>query len=126
MVAAIDSQATCTSVGGVYSAATCQLLTQPVCDQAQGSWQPRKRDSLEGGMDLLYVGLLQASAWSSFLSTIETRHICCAYRPSVCPAEADRTLFLYVWLIQTELTAVLAMYAHYIRMSERPACLKHC
>ena len=65
VVAAIDSQATCTSVGGVYSAATCQLLTQPVCDQAQGGWQPRKRDSLEGGMDLLYVGLLQASAWSS-------------------------------------------------------------
>lgn len=62
MHAAINNQATCTSVGGVWSAATCQLLQQPVCDQAQGSWRPQKRDSLVGGLDLLYVGLMQVRA----------------------------------------------------------------
>lgn len=52
----------CTSVGGVYSASTCQLLQQPVCSRAGGEWLPQKRASLAGGMDLLSVGLLQVSA----------------------------------------------------------------
>ena len=59
--AAINSQSVCTSVGGVYSASTCQLLQQPVCSRAGGEWLPQKRASLEGGMDLLSVGLLQVS-----------------------------------------------------------------
>lgn len=59
MCAAIDSQSVCTSVGGVWSGATCQLLQQPVCRQAQGAWHPQERASLVGGMDLLSVGLLQ-------------------------------------------------------------------
>ena len=58
LLAAIETQSTCTSVGGVWSGATCQLLQQPPCTQAGGTWQPRKRASLEGGMDLFSVGLL--------------------------------------------------------------------
>ena len=46
-------------MGGTWSPSTCQLLQQPVCTQSGGNWLPRKRSSLEGGMDLLTVGLLQ-------------------------------------------------------------------
>lgn len=77
--AAINNQATCTSVGGVWSAATCQLLQQPVCDQAQGNWRPQKRDSLVGGMDLLYVGLMQVRPHCVIhIPNMVCRGTCCA------------------------------------------------
>lgn len=59
--AAITSQDVCTSVGGTWTASTCQLLQQQVCRQSGGDWRPRKRASLEGGMDLLVVALMQVS-----------------------------------------------------------------
>ena len=57
--AAIDTQQVCTSVGGVWRSAACKLGTQPLCASVGGTWAPRKMWSLEGGVDLLLVGLLQ-------------------------------------------------------------------
>lgn len=47
------------SVGGVWRSAACKLGTQPLCASVGGTWAPRKMWSLEGGVDLLVVGLLQ-------------------------------------------------------------------
>ncbi|KAL0034477.1 hypothetical protein WJX79_004596 [Trebouxia sp. C0005] len=70
--ATISSQSVCTSVGGIYSASTCQLLQQPVCSRAGGEWLPQKRASLEGGMDLLSVGLLQGILSYPFFDPVLT------------------------------------------------------
>lgn len=57
--AAISTQQVCTSVGGRWAAAACKVGTAPLCAAAVGSWSPRRMWSLEGGVDMLIVGLLQ-------------------------------------------------------------------
>ncbi|KAL3138479.1 hypothetical protein ABBQ32_006269 [Trebouxia sp. C0010 RCD-2024] len=68
----ITSQDVCTSVGGTWMAATCQLLQQRVCTTSGGNWQPRKRASLEGGMDLLVVALMQGTLSYPFFDPVLT------------------------------------------------------
>ena len=46
-------------MGGVWKGAACKVGAQPLCTAAGGAWTPRKMWSLEGGNDLLVVGLLQ-------------------------------------------------------------------
>ena len=57
--AAIGTQQVCTSVGGQWHSAACKVGAQPLCASAGGTWTPRRMWSLEGGVDLLVVGLLQ-------------------------------------------------------------------
>ena len=59
--AAITSEAVCTgpSVGGTWSAASCALGTQPLCEAAGGVWHATKLWSLKNGADLIIVGLMQ-------------------------------------------------------------------
>jgi len=57
--AAISTQQVCTSVGGRWAAAACKVGTAPLCAGAGGAWSPRRMWSLEGGVDMLIVGLLQ-------------------------------------------------------------------
>ena len=59
--AAIASEDVCTGtlVGGTWSAASCALGTQPLCEAAGGIWLPTKLWSLKNGADLIIVGLLQ-------------------------------------------------------------------
>ena len=57
--AAISTQQVCGSVGGQWHSAACKVGAQPLCTSAGGTWTPRRMWSLEGGVDLLLVGLLQ-------------------------------------------------------------------
>lgn len=50
VLAAIDSQATCTEVGGVFKPAACAIETKPLCNAAGGQWDARDRFSLKNGM----------------------------------------------------------------------------
>lgn len=46
-------------MGGQWHSAVCKVGAQPLCVSAGGTWTPRRMWSLEGGVDLLIVGLLQ-------------------------------------------------------------------
>ena len=46
-------------MGGQWHSAACKVGAQPLCASAGGTWTPRRMWSLEGGVDLLVVGLLQ-------------------------------------------------------------------
>lgn len=56
---AITTSSTCSAASGTWTNSTCSVTIQPPCSAAGGSWSPRAMWSLEGGMDLLIVGLLQ-------------------------------------------------------------------
>lgn len=53
------NQTLCSLVNGTWVPPSCAPTTEPACDTAGGAWSPRKMGSLEGGLDLLVVGLLQ-------------------------------------------------------------------
>ena len=60
--AAIHTANMCTLAGGTWTPPACQITSQPLCSAAGGIWSPSHMWTLEGGLDLLIVGLLQARA----------------------------------------------------------------
>jgi hypothetical protein len=58
---AVLNQTLCSVVNGTWVPASCTPTTEPACDTAGGGWSPRRMGSLEGGVDLLVVALLQVS-----------------------------------------------------------------
>lgn len=57
--AAITDPALCTNVGGMWKQPECSVSSQLACGEHGGQWQPAKQWTLQGGVDLLIVGLLQ-------------------------------------------------------------------
>eukprot|EP00879_Flechtneria_rotunda_P010733 GHRR01011215.1.p1 GENE.GHRR01011215.1~~GHRR01011215.1.p1 ORF type:complete len:596 (+),score=197.04 GHRR01011215.1:814-2601(+) len=68
----INSSDTCALVSGVWSPPSCKISQQPVCAAAGGTWQPRNMWSLEGGLDMLIVGLLQGALSYPFFDPVLT------------------------------------------------------
>jgi hypothetical protein len=59
--AAINSSDICAAAAGTWAAPGCAVSQSPPCAAAGGSWAPRNMWSLEGGMDMLLVGLMQGA-----------------------------------------------------------------
>ena len=57
--AAIGSEPLCAQAGGLWTPLQCSVTSQPACTEHGGSWLPAPMWTLEGGVDLLIVGLLQ-------------------------------------------------------------------
>ena len=74
--AAIGTQQVCGSVGGQWHSAACKVGAEPLCASAGGTWAPRRMWSLEGGMDLLIVGLLQGCGGYPFFDPCAPLVIC--------------------------------------------------
>eukprot|EP00878_Enallax_costatus_P010689 GHUV01011165.1.p1 GENE.GHUV01011165.1~~GHUV01011165.1.p1 ORF type:complete len:509 (+),score=97.58 GHUV01011165.1:266-1792(+) len=58
---AIITSTLCSAAAGTWTNSSCSVTLQPPCTAAGGSWSPRAMWSLENGMDLLIVGLLQGA-----------------------------------------------------------------
>lgn len=69
---AISAPEVCTAAAGTWSPATCSITQQPACAAAGGAWSPRPRWTLEGGLDLLVVGLLQGALSYPFFDPVLT------------------------------------------------------
>jgi hypothetical protein len=69
---AITAPEVCTAAAGTWSPATCSITQQPACAAAGGAWSPRPRWTLEGGLDLLVVGLLQGALSYPFFDPVLT------------------------------------------------------
>jgi hypothetical protein len=70
--AAITTTDTCSTVNGTWAPAACSITQQPPCAAAGGAWKPRTMWSLEGGMDMLIVGLLQGALSYPFFDPVLT------------------------------------------------------
>lgn len=57
--AAIADAQQCTSLGGSWRQAQCAVKSQQACTDHGGQWTAGTMWSLQGGVDLLIVGLLQ-------------------------------------------------------------------
>lgn len=62
----------CSAVNGTWAPAACKVSQQPSCAAAGGSWSPRTMWSLEGGLDMLCVGLLQGALSYPFFDPVLT------------------------------------------------------
>ncbi|WIA39872.1 hypothetical protein OEZ86_013316 [Tetradesmus obliquus] len=69
---AIASTDICAAANGTWAPAACSVSQQPPCAAAGGAWAPRSMWSLEGGMDMLIVGLLQGALSYPFFDPVLT------------------------------------------------------
>jgi hypothetical protein len=70
--AAITTTDICAAANGTWALAACTVSQQPPCGAAGGAWAPRTMWSLEGGMDMLIVGLLQGALSYPFFDPVLT------------------------------------------------------
>lgn len=70
--AAINSSDICAAAAGTWTPPACAVSQSPPCAAAGGSWFPRNMWSLEGGMDMLVVGLLQGALSYPFFDPVLT------------------------------------------------------
>lgn len=68
----IADATTCTNVGGAWVPSSCTLTAEPACAVGGGVWTAREPVSLEGGMDLLVVGLMQGLLSYPFFDPVLT------------------------------------------------------
>jgi hypothetical protein len=70
--AAITSSEVCAAAAGTWSKPACKVTQAPPCAAAGGSWSPRGMWTLEGGMDMLLVGLMQGALSYPFFDPVLT------------------------------------------------------
>lgn len=69
---AINSSDICAAAAGTWSPSACKVSQSPPCAAAGGSWSPRGMWTLEGGIDMIVVGLLQGALSYPFFDPVLT------------------------------------------------------